>query len=103
MFLSKIQVKNLLIKELGKHAMSQSRRGRVCAYSSTGLKFDEKENGFTRVYYFDNNATYQNREASQIRKARETEKANSALMALGFEFDGIDGYRKERNTEGKRK
>jgi hypothetical protein len=101
MFLSKIQVKNLLTKELGKHAISQSRRGRICAYSSTGLKFDEKENGFIRVYYFDNNATYANREFSQMRAQRETEKTNTSLLALGFEFDGKDGYRKERNTKGK--
>jgi hypothetical protein len=97
MFLSRIQVKNLLTKELTKHAISKSRKGRVCSFSSTGLKFDDKENGFVRVYYFDSNATYNNREAVEMRRARETEKAKNYLLAAGFEFDGIDGYRKERN------
>jgi hypothetical protein len=102
MFLSKIQVKNLLTKELGKHAISQSRRGRICAYSSTGLRFEEKENGFIRVRYFDSNATYHNREATKMREAQAIEKAQSVLISAGFEFDKQDGYRKQRNTRGKK-
>jgi hypothetical protein len=96
MFLSKIQVKNLLTKELTKHAISKSRRGRVCAHSSTGLKFDDKQDGFVRVYYFDSNATYNNREAVEKRRAQAIQKAKTYLLAAGFEFDGLDGYRKER-------
>jgi hypothetical protein len=99
MFLSKIQIKNLLTKGIGKHAISQSRRGRICSYSSTGLKFDDKKDGFVRVFYFDSNATYNNREAVEIRRAQETEKAKNYLLAAGFEFDGLDGYRKERASK----
>jgi hypothetical protein len=102
MFLSKIQVKNLLTKELGKHNISQERRGRICSYSSTGLKFDEKENGFIRVRYFDSNATYHNREATKMREAQAIEKANAVLIGAGFEFDKLDGYRKARNAKGKK-
>lgn len=103
MFLSKIQVKNLLTKELGKHNISQTRRGRICYYSSTGLKFEDKENGFVRVLYFDNNQTYNNREAVERRKAEAIERAKAVLIGAGFEFDSQDGYRKERNTKGKTK
>jgi hypothetical protein len=99
MFLSKIQVKNLLTKGLTKHAISQSRRGRICSFSSTGLKFDDKENGFVRVYYFDSNATYNNRETVEKRRAQAIQKAKTYLLAAGFEFDGIDGYRKEREKQ----
>jgi hypothetical protein len=96
MFLSKIQVKNLLTKGLTKHAISQSRRGRICAYSSSGLKFEDKQDGFVRVFYFDSNATYNNRQAVEKRRQQAIEKANTFLLAAGFEFDGLDGYRKER-------
>jgi hypothetical protein len=96
MFLSKIQIKNLLTKELSKHAISKSRKGRICSFSSTGLKFDDKQDGFVRVSYFDSNATHNNREAVEMRRAREIEKAKTCLLAAGFEFDGLDGYRKER-------
>ena len=103
MFLSKVQVKNLLSKQIGNHAISKIRKGRICAFSSTGLKFEEKENGFVRVFYWDNNATHNNREASQMREARELEKAKTALIAAGFEFDLTDGYRKPiENRKGKK-
>lgn len=102
MFLSKVQVKNLLTKELGKHSISQTRRGRICYYSSTGLKFEDKENGFVRVFYFDNNQTFNNREAEEKRKAQAIEKVKTVLTGAGFEFDSEDGYRKARNTKGKK-
>ena len=102
MFFSKIQVKNLLTKELSKHAISKSMRGRICYYSSSGLKFDETENGFIRVRYFDNNAGSDNREFSKKREAQAIEKAKAVLIGAGFEFDGQDGYRKERKMKGKK-
>lgn len=93
MYLSKIQVKNLFVKNFSKYAISALRRGRVCYYNSEGYKFDELGDGFVGVSFFastDKNAERQ----KQIRKTK-LEQAHNLLMANGFETNG-QGYRKQR-------
>jgi hypothetical protein len=96
MFLSKIQVKNLLIKELGKHALSKTFRGRVASHSSAGLILEEKQGGFVGVRYFHSGYSF---EEEKRRAAPKLEQVKTFLLAAGFEFDGIDGYRKEGATK----
>jgi hypothetical protein len=92
MYLSKIQVKNLFVKNFSKYAISGLRRGRVCFYSSTGYMFDELANGFVQVDYFVSDATEERR--AEIKKAK-LEQAHNLLMTNGFETNG-QGYRKQR-------
>ena len=99
MYLSKIQVKNAVVKSFDKFAVSQTRKGRVCDYSSTGYKFEEKEDGFIQISFFCSNGGYDNRDAVAIQKANKMEAVKSALVGIGFEFDGVDGFRKSK--EGK--
>jgi hypothetical protein len=92
MYLSKIQVKNFFVKNLGKYAVSRTMRGRVCFYSSSGYKFDELADGFVGVRYSVSDRSYKERE--KISKAR-LEEATSLLLANGFETNG-QGFRKLR-------
>jgi hypothetical protein len=96
MFMSKIQVKNLLIKELGKHALSKSMRGRITNYSSSGLMLEEKENGFIGIRYFSSGYSF---EEEKRQGAPKLERVKNYLLSAGFEFDGINGYRKERKAK----
>jgi hypothetical protein len=93
MYLSKIQVKNLFVKNFSKYAISALRRGRVCYFNSEGYEFEELENGFVRVSFFASN----DRNAERRKQITETklEQAHNLLMANGFETNG-QGYRKQR-------
>lgn len=91
MYMSKIQIKNLVVKNFGKYSISKLMNGRVVSFYSHGYKFAEKENGFVRVFYSGpigevSNSTVETKEKSVFQM----------LMNNGFEFDGIDGFRKER-------
>jgi hypothetical protein len=99
MYLSKIQVKNAVVKAFGKFAVSRTMKGRVCDYSSSGYKFEEKEDGFVRISYFQSNIGFNNKDAVAIQKANKIQAVKSALVGAGFQFDGIDGFRKAK--EGK--
>lgn len=91
MYLSKVQVKNLVVKNFGKYSISRSLKGRVCYYSTSGYKFTEKEAGFIKVSYFAPTG-----EVSSSRVEEKQKAVYEVLVSNGFEFDGIDGYRKER-------
>jgi hypothetical protein len=96
MYLSKIQVKNAVIKNFDKYVVSRTLKGRVCDYSSSGYTFEEKAEGFIGIAFFYSNAGYDNREAVAIQKAKKMEAVKNALLAAGFEFDGLDGFRKAK-------
>jgi hypothetical protein len=93
MYLSKIQVKNLFVKNFSKYAISALRRGRVCFYNSEGYKFEELKDGFVRVSFFAN--TDRNAERQKEITKTKLEQAHDLLMTNGFETNG-QGYRKLR-------
>jgi hypothetical protein len=99
MYLSKIQVKNAVIKSFSKWDISRTMKGRVCDYSSTGYKFEEKQDGFIQVSFFYSNEGYNNKDLVAIKRAKKMEEVKTALIEKGFEFDGLDGFRKAK--EGK--
>jgi hypothetical protein len=99
MYLSKIQVKNAVIKSFTKWDVSRTMKGRVCDYSSSGYKFEEKEDGFIQVSYFYSNEGFNNRDLVAAKRATKMEEVKTALIKKGFEFDGVDGFRKAK--EGK--
>jgi len=90
--MSKIQVKNLFVKNFSKYAISRLIRGRVCYFSSEGYEFKELENGFVGVSFFASNGNAERRK--QIRETK-LEQAHNLLMTNGFETNG-QGYRKLR-------
>lgn len=92
--MSKIQIKNLVQKNFGKYSISKLMKGRVVSYSSHGFKFAEKENGFIRVFYFGPIG-----ELSNTAIQAKNKLMSSFLINNGFEFDGIDGFRKERKNK----
>jgi hypothetical protein len=96
MYLSKIQVKNAVVKAFDKFAVSRTMKGRVCDYSSSGYKFEQKENGFIAISFFSSNSGYDNREAVATRTASKMEAVKNALVGAGFEFDGLNGFRKAK-------
>ena len=98
MYLSKIQVKNAVVRIFDKFAVSRTMKGRVCDYSSSGYKFEEKENGFIGISYFYSTSSYDNKDFVVSRRTIKMEAVKSALVAAGFEFDGQDGFRKERKA-----
>jgi hypothetical protein len=94
-FVSKIQVKNFVAKNFGKSSVSQSRKGKICYQSSSGFKFEEVGDGFVRVWYFNRNFSFANRERDAVVKVEKFEAVKEVLVAAGFEFNG-EGFRKER-------
>lgn len=98
MFLSKIQVKNLIEKNLGKQ-VSKLVKNRICYDFTTGYTLKEKENGFIAIGYLITNASYKTRELDAEKRGMKLSQVHELFLSLGFEFDGIDGYRKERATK----
>jgi hypothetical protein len=99
MYLSKIQVKNAVVKTFSKWDISRTMKGRICDYSSTGYKFEEKEDGFIQISFFHSNEGFDNRELVATKRVIKLEEVKTALIEKGFEFDGVDGFRKAK--EGK--
>jgi hypothetical protein len=82
-YLSKIQVKNLIIKGFGKREVSQTLKGRICYHSTTGYTFDTMADGFVEVgYTFSATGSF---DALAERRAAALEKADAYLIGLGFE------------------
>ena len=98
MFLSKIQVRNLIKKNLGKYQMSRTLKGTICYEDTSGYTLKEKENGFIAIGYLISNASYKTRELDTEKRGMKLSQVHELFLSLGFEFDGIDGYRKERAT-----
>jgi hypothetical protein len=96
MYLSKIQVKNAVVKTFSKWDISRTMKGRICDYSSTGYKFEEKEDGFIQISFFHSNEGFNNRELVAAKRAIKMEEVKTALIEKGFEFDGLDGFRKAK-------
>jgi hypothetical protein len=96
MYLSKIQVKNAVIKSFTKWDVSRNMRGRICDYSSTGYKFEDKQDGFVQVSWFHSNEGFDNKNIIAVKRAEKLAEVKTALLANGFEFDGVDGYRKAK-------
>lgn len=94
MYMSKVQVKNVVAKNFGKYSISRLMKGRVVYFSSHGYKFAEKENGFIRVFY-----SAPIGEVSNASFEAKDKLVHSLLINNGFEFDGIDGFRKERKNK----
>jgi hypothetical protein len=99
MFLSKIQVKNVIEKNLGKYRVSRLLKGRVLYYFTSGYELTEKENGFISVGYTISNASYLTYERDEQIRQMNLSKVQDLFLSLGFEFDGVDGYRKERKAK----
>ena len=99
MFLSKIQVKNVIEKNLGKYKVSRLLKGRVLYFFTSGYELTEKENGFIGVGYTISNASYLTYERDQEVRQMNLSKVHDLFLSLGFEFDGVDGYRKERASK----
>jgi hypothetical protein len=97
MYLSKIQVKNAVVKTFSKWDISRTMKGRVCEYSSTGYKFEEKEDGFIQISFFHSNEGFDNRELVAAKRVIKMEEVKTALIEKGFEFDGLDGFRKAKD------
>ena len=95
MFLSKIQVKNLVAKSLGKYEVSRVMKGRVASYSSTGYLFSELADGFIAVRYHVGSSSFRTREADMMRRAEKANLVHDVLITAGFECNG-EGYRKAR-------
>ena len=91
MYLSKIQVKNLVKKELGKYSISKSLKGRICYFSTPGYKFEDKNDGFIKVWFSSGSGEY----AQELITKKNIIVLN-ILLNLGFEFDGVDAFRKAR-------
>jgi hypothetical protein len=96
MFLSKIQVKNVIEKNLGKYQISRLLKGTICYDLTSGYKLTEKENGFIGVAYIISNPRIRTREEDTQKREIKLSQVHNLFLSLGFEFDGIDGYRKER-------
>jgi hypothetical protein len=96
MYLSKIQVKNAVVKTFSKWDISRTMKGRICDYSSTGYKFEEKEDGFIQISFFHSNEGFDNRELVAAKRVIKMEEVKTALIEKGFEFDGLDGFRKAK-------
>jgi hypothetical protein len=96
MYLSKIQVKNAVIKSFTKWDISRSMKGRICNFSSTGYQFEDKQDGFVQVSFFYSNEGYDNRNIVAVKRAEKLAEVKTALLANGFEFDGVDGFRKAK-------
>ena len=96
MYLSKIQVKNAVIKSFTKWDVSRNMRGRICDYSSTGYKFEDKQDGFVQVSWFHSNEGFDNKNIIAVKRAEKLAEVKTALLANNFEFDGVDGYRKAK-------
>jgi hypothetical protein len=94
-FVSKIQVKNLVVKSLGKYEVSRVMKGRVASYSSTGYLFEELADGFVAVRYHVSTSSFRTREADMWRRAEKANLIHDVLITAGFEFNGA-GYRKVR-------
>jgi hypothetical protein len=99
MFLSKIQVKNLIQKNLGKYQMSKILKGTICYDITNGYELKEKENGFISVAYIISNPRISTREQDKEKREMKLSQVHNLFLSLGFEFDGLDGYRKERATK----
>jgi hypothetical protein len=95
MFVSKIQVKNLVAKSLGKYEVSRVMKGRIASYSSTGYLFDAIADGFIAVRYHVSTGSFRTQEADALRRAEKAKLVHDVLIAAGFEFNGA-GYRKVR-------
>jgi hypothetical protein len=96
MFLSKIQVKNVIEKNLGKYQMSKTIKTTICYDLTSGYELREKENGFISVAYIISNSRIRTREVDTQKRQAKLNQIHNLFLSLGFEFDGIDGYRKER-------
>lgn len=99
MFLSKIQVKNLIEKNLGKYEMSKTIKTAICYDITSGYQLKEKENGFIGVAYIISNPRLRTREEDTQKRETKLNQVHNLLISLAFEFDGVDGYRKERATK----
>lgn len=99
MYLSKIQVKNAVVKAFGKYSISKDLKGMICYYPTSGYTFKEKENGFIGIGYLISNASYKFFEQDSAKREQKLNSVREALTTQGFEFDGLDGFRKAK--EGK--
>jgi hypothetical protein len=99
MFLSKIQVKNVIEKNLGKYQMSKILKGFVCYDITSGYELKEKENGFIGVSYIISNPKISTKEKDTEKRQMKLNQVQELFLGLGFEFDGVDGYRKERKAK----
>ena len=77
--------------------MSRELKGTICYEITSGYRLKEKENGFIGIRYTIKNASYNTREKDAEKREMKLTKIHNLFTGLGFEFDGIDGYRKERN------
>jgi hypothetical protein len=99
MYLSKIQVKNAVVKAFGKYSISKDLKGTIVYYPTTGYTLKEKEDGFIGIGYLISNASYKHYEQDNLKRERYLTRVRELLTNQGFEFDGSDGFRKAR--EGK--
>ena len=99
MYLSKIQVKNAVVKAFGKYSISKDLKGMICYYPTSGYTLKEKENGFIAIGYLISNASNKFFEQDKARREQKMTAVRELLTNQGFEFDGLDGFRKAK--EGK--
>jgi hypothetical protein len=96
MYLSKIQVKNAVVKAFSKYSVSKNLKGRICYFPTSGYSFKEKEDGFIGISYFISNASYKHYEQDNLRREQRMTAVRELLTNQGFEFDGLDGFRKAK-------
>jgi hypothetical protein len=99
MYLSKIQIKNAVVKAFSKYSVSKNLKGKICYFPTSGYSFKEKEDGFIGISYFISNASYRTLEMDSERREQKMTAVRELLTSQGFEFDGLDGFRKVK--EGK--
>ena len=96
MYLTKIQVKNAVVKAFSKYSVSKNLKGRICYFPTSGYLFELKDDGFIGIRYFISNASYKHYEQDNLRREQKMTAVRELLTGMGFEFDGVDGFRKAR-------
>jgi hypothetical protein len=79
--------------------MSKTLKGTICHDITSGYELKEKENGFVSVAYIISNPRISTREQDEEKRKIKLSQVHNLFLSLGFEFDGLDGYRKERATK----
>lgn len=96
MYLSKIQVKNVVVKAFSKYSVSKNLKGRICYFPTSGYTFEQKEDGFIGIAYFVSNASYKTFDQDNARREQKMTAVRELLTNQGFEFDGLNGFRKTK-------
>ena len=79
--------------------MSKTIKTAICYDITSGYELKEKQNGFVSVAYIISNPRLRTREEDTQKREMKLSQVHNLFLSLGFEFDGLDGYRKERATK----